>query len=527
MMKARSIETWLLGLLLVSSIPNTTYGMEVKTSLNQEQMSSLLTKFEQYAKETQQTWKVPGMAIAIVVDDRMVYAKGFGVKQVGGTDPVDPQTIFQIGSTSKAFTSALVAMQVDAGKMQWTDRVVDHLPDFMMYDPWVTREFQVWDLMAQHSGLAAYSGDLQAFVGYDRQHIIHSLRYIQPVSSFRTKFAYVNNLFLVAAALVEQQTDLTWEENVQKRIFDPLGMTESTMGLQAFQQTSNLATPHTLSGEEIIPLGKDWPFQNWVYTYGPAGGINSNVVDMSKWLQLHIGRGTFAGKKLISTDNIEFVHAPKTIIRAGEQAVQAQNQPLLGSGPLLGTGTYYAQGWIYIYDNPYPIVWHNGGTSGCKTVVAFVPEAGVGIVVLSNLDNTQVPEILAQWFFDHYFGTSDKDWNQIVLEQTQKAAKEKPPQSQQQSSPALPLSAYAGTYHNDVYGDVIVTPENGTLTMTIGPDKVKSLLEHQDRDTFVLTIPQAYDFNILATFDLVSDKAETLTIDMFKQEGSGVFQRVK
>ena len=174
----------------------------------------------------------------------MIYANGFGVKKQGEDDPVNENTIFQIGSTSKAFTAALVAMMVDEGKLNWKDKVIDYLPDFMMYDPWVTREFLIDDVMAQHSGMPGYASDLLSFIGFDRKHIIHSICYIQPISSFRSEFAYMNNLFLVAAALVEEISGKTWEENLRERILDPLGMNNTTYTQNGFVQSSNVAYLH-------------------------------------------------------------------------------------------------------------------------------------------------------------------------------------------------------------------------------------------------------------------------------------------
>lgn len=531
-MKTGLVKIGVLVLFLFGFIPDAAYSRSVNSGrssptnpmVTHAPLSSLLPKLEQYAEKTRQDWKVPGMAVAIVEQDKLVYAKGFGVKQVGGTDPVDPHTIFQIGSTSKAFTAALVALQVDAKKLQWSDRVVEHLPDFMMADPWVTRELQVWDLMAQHSGMASYAGDLQSFIGFDRQHIIHSLRYLKSVSSFRSEFAYVNNLFLVAAALVEKVTGSSWETNIEQQIFQPLGMTESSTTLQEFNSASNRAIPHAIQDDAIVPLGKDWPFQHWVYVYGPAGGINSNVIDMAKWLQLQLGQGKFAGKPLIGAENMNFLHSPKTIIVAGESAKKASE-----TNPLFGSGVYYAQGWLYVESKPYPLVWHNGGTTGCKTVVAFVPDAGVGIVVLSNLGGTEVPELLTQWFFDQYFAVSNKDWNQIVLKKVQKAkaaaaAKIAKPQ---RPSPALPFSAYTGTYRHDIYGEAIVTAKNGKLTLTLGPNKVKTQLHHYDRDTFtwVIDIPGFGEIS-LVRFNITAGKAATLTVEAFSNEGSGSFRRV-
>jgi CubicO group peptidase (beta-lactamase class C family) len=186
------------------------------------QQADRLGQLETFARTAQQQWDVPGMAIAIVKNDEVIYAKGFGVKRVGGTEPVDADTVFEIGSTSKAFTAAVVALQVDDGKVGWSDRVIDHLPAFEMRDPWVTREFQVADLMAQHSGMPAYAGDGMAFLGFPADYIVAHMKHLDPVTGFRSEFAYVNNLFLVAGDLARATSGKTWAENVQQRVFDPL-----------------------------------------------------------------------------------------------------------------------------------------------------------------------------------------------------------------------------------------------------------------------------------------------------------------
>ena len=302
-----------------------------------QQLQKILADFEKYAEQAQKDWQVPGLAIAIVADDKIIFAKGFGVKKVGGDDKVDENTIFQIGSTSKAFTAALVAMLMDEKQLAWQDRVVDRLDQFQMFDPWVTREFRVEDLMAQHSGLPPYAGDGQAFMGFDRAHIIHSLRYLKPVTSFRSQYAYQNGLFLVAAALVEKYTGKSWEDNLKARLFEPLGMSATTAGLEGLHQAKNVTFLHKKTGEKVEALPADWPDHNWVYVYGPAGGINSNVLDMTKWLRLQLGKGKFNGAQLISEANLDFLHTPKTI---------------MGTDP--SKMMYYCEAWLYQPFRPSP-----------------------------------------------------------------------------------------------------------------------------------------------------------------------------
>jgi CubicO group peptidase (beta-lactamase class C family) len=494
----------LMACLVVGGISTTQAQAEQSQKPTPKQLTKILADFEKYAEQARTNWQVPGMAIAIVQDDKIVYAKGFGVKKIGTADKVDEHTIFQIGSTSKAFTAALVAMSVDEKQFAWQDRVVDRLDQFQMFDPWVTREFQVHDLMAQHSGLPPHAGDGQAFMGFDRAHIIHSLRYLKPVTSFRSQFAYQNGLFLVAAALVEKYTGKSWEDNLKERLLEPLGMSATTAGLAGFQQAKNVTFLHKKIGDKVEAIPADWSDHNWVYIFGPAGGINSDVIDMTKWLRLQLGKGKFEGKQLISEANLQFLQTPKTI---------------MGSDP--AKMMYYCEAWLYQPFRPYPIVWHNGGTSGNKTMVAFMPEARVGIVVLSNLI-TELPEALAFQFFDLYFHNPPRDWSKVGLDKTKQAeAKEKPPQRPASPAPPLPLDRYAGTFSNPVYGQVTVTPEQDQLFMVIGLNKKKVQLHPFDRDSFTFDWPED---STPAVFSIGLDgRAESLSVDC---DGGAKFKRV-
>ncbi len=351
---------------------------------DERKTKQILAEFEDYAQRAMQEWQIPGMAVAIVADDMIIFAKGFGVKEVNGNDPVDTHTFFQIGSASKAFTAALVAMMVDEGKMAWKDKVIDHVPGFRMNDAWVTREFMIEDLLAQHSGMPPYAADFQAIAGFDRDHIMYSIRYIKPVSSFRSEFAYVNNLFLVAARTVENETGKIWEVNIRERIFDPLGMDESSMGRDSLVNSKKAATGHNIQKGKVTPVPKTL---NWPYIYGPAGGINSNVLDMAEWLRLQINDGMVDGNRLVSEENMNFIHTPKTITSLGK-----------------GDRMYYCESWVYEEMRPYPLVWHNGGTTGFHAFVGFWTEPKIGIVILTNESTNKLAEALPHYFNDLYFG---------------------------------------------------------------------------------------------------------------------------
>ncbi|MEQ8222117.1 MAG: serine hydrolase [Candidatus Eremiobacterota bacterium] len=495
-------------LLLSSAI----YATDYTKGPDSGKLKVILSDFEAYAKSGMTDWQVPGMAIAIVRGDEIIYQKTFGVMEAGKSDPVTEETLFQIGSTSKAFTSALVAMMVDEGKVKWDDKVINYLPDFMMYDPWVTREFTVTDLMAQRSGMPPYAADPLASFGYDRKYIIHNIRNIKPVGSFRGDFAYQNNLWLVAAELVEKLSGKSWEENIKERIFNPLAMNNSSTDMKSYTEGKNSAFTHTKINGKVTALPMDWPYMHWTYTYCPAGGINSDITDMANWLTFQVNNGIFKGKSIISEGNMNFIHSPKTF------APPMENQPLQS----------YCQGWIYRENTPCDIVWHNGGTSGFKTMIAIVPDAKIGIVVLSNLADTELPDSLAYRFFDMYFDRHERDWSGEYLAIEKK--KEDPanaPVAPKNPLPPMELTNYTGTYSNDIYGEITVAEKNKELIITIGPKNMNLFLKHRDRDTFTLSLADDSGQGF-ATFQTdYKSKAAVLTIDMLNKDGCGVFKRVK
>ena len=490
------------------------FAKENAPTVNAEKLKQVLADIDQYARKGMQDWQIPGMAIAIVQGDDVIFSKGFGVKDINAQGLVTEDTLFQIGSTSKAFTATLMAMLQDEGKFKWDEPVINYLPDFVLYDPWVTREFQVWDLMAQHSGLPGYSADSVIICGFDRPYVRSILRYIKPVSSFRAKYAYQNHLFLVAAELLEKLSGKSWEDNVRDRIFTPLGMTNSSVDMNSFQRAKDVALLHVKAKDKIIALPMDWEYLDWVYKYGPAGGINSNIKDMAKWLKFQINSGAVSGKQLVSKENMQFLRSPKTITGADFE----------------GRKAYYCQGWLYMENKPYPIIWHNGGTSGMKTMVAFIPEAKIGIVILSNLI-TSFPETLAFRFFDEYFGIPVKDVSSEMLAKEKKAiteAKAKLPKRPVNPSAAMPLEKYSGNYSNPVYGEIKIEVKDGALVATIGPRHVQLFLKHWDRDMFSVSWPNFDwdDSGVFAGFE-VNPKGDitNLTIDAFNQDGCGVFER--
>ena len=480
-------------------------------------IDELVQKFEPYVENSRQEWGTPGLAVAIVIGDEVAYSHGFGVRQVGGQEPVTPETIFQVGSISKSFTSALVGQLVDEQKLNWTDPVVNTVPGFQMYDPWVTREFTVEDTMSQRSGMEPYAGDILAFLGRDRDQIVDAIRYIKPVTSVRSQFAYVNNLWLVAAKILEAKTGQTWEENVRQRIFEPLAMTSTTAGFDAFYNAPNHATPHMRGADGLTPLSRDWPFAAWVYTYGPAGGINSNVLDMARYARLQL-QGTVDGKNFLSQAALDHLHAPHIYVGGTNKS------PASGVGE---TGNFsYCLGWIRQQRDPHPIVWHNGGTSGSKAVIGLLPDSDVAIVVLSNFADTELPESLMYKFYDLYLERPEQDYSANFLKAHMARISAARPVRPSPAAPPQGLGSYAGSYQNPVYGEVKVTVDGDGLRAVLGP-RVTMKFRPWNRDTFVFDdFINPADEPQFATFQLDNGgKVQALKIDCLYSSPGGLFQR--
>jgi len=503
-------------LVLFIFIAGGAFAQDKITKPTDENLKKILADFDQYAAKARADWKIPGMAIGIVQDGRLIFARGFGVKTSGGKDPVTKNTIFQIGSTSKAFTATLAAMMVDEGKFKWDDKVIDHLADFRMYDPWVTREFQVVDLMSQRSGMPAYAADALYILGFDRPYVKKAIRHIKPVTSFRSQYAYQNGLWLVAADLIEKYTAKTWEQALQERLFNPLGMSYSSADKQSFLNAKDVSSLHVSEGDKIITLPKNWEFLDWSYTAGPAGAINSNVVDMAKWLAFQMDNGKVNDKQLVSMAGMQVVHSPKTIVNLGSDVHK---------------NIFYCLGWLYMEHSPFPIIWHNGGTA-MKTMVAYVPEQKIGIVILSNYV-TQLPELLAFRFFDQYAGKPAKDLSAEALaelERMKKEEKTRKPVTPKNPLPAMSLGKYAGDYYNDVYARISISIVNGNLILVMGPKQVKMALRPWDKDVFAMhwlgDSPGAESG--FAAFQVdPQGKVTGVTIDFLNQDNDlGIFKRM-
>ncbi|MCC6928140.1 MAG: serine hydrolase [Gemmatimonadaceae bacterium] len=463
-------------------------------------------KLDAYVAATMKAWKVPGIALAIVKDDSLVYAKGYGTRTVGKDETVDANTIFAIGSSSKAFTAALVAMAVDEGKMKWDEKVSAYLPGFAMYDNYASRELTVRDALSHRSGLAR--GDFAWYIGgFDRADLLRRVRYLAPTWSFRSTFGYQNLMYLAAGEAVAAVERASWDDQIRTKIFAPLGMTSSSTSVTALAGRPNVATPHYLLNDTLLTV----QYKN-IDNIAPAGSINSNVRDMAQWVRLQLGRGKFAGKQLITTGNHGDMWLPNTHIR-----LEGPTGRFLAPGANLAS---YGMGWFLQDFNGRLAVHHGGNIDGMSAMVAMLPDEKLGVVVLTNLNGTPAPESIFPYVFDLYTRDTPRDWNAEYLKMlaplTEAGKKAEAAMEKARiagTRPSLEAAKYAGTYNDSLYGDVVVTARDGALRLQFG--RFGGTLEHWNYDSFRVVLDNRTLGKPMATFMIdAAGKPSELRLDI-------------
>jgi CubicO group peptidase (beta-lactamase class C family) len=432
----------------------------------EQRITELAPALEAYVAKNMQEFDLPGMAIGIVAGDRLVYAKGFGVREKGGA-PVDPTTIFQIGSTTKAFLATTLAIAADRRTLAWNDRIVDLYPEFQMRDAWVTREFRVFDLLAQRSGLPAYANDALGILGYDEATLIRSLRYIEPASSFRSSFAYTNITHMLAGRIVAAREGVPdWNALLKRDLLDPLGMRATTTSAAAIEAAPNHAEGYLYdpAGSTKVPFTQTFP-----YDFAGAGDINSSIEDMQHWLRLQLNDGTIDGKRIVSAGSLAYVRMPKVSIT---------------------DRVTYALGWVIAGTPNGTVVWHNGGTTAFGAYVGLQLDRKLGIVVLSNQTNVGLPDAIGAWAMDRLMGNPDVDHAAAALANARAKAADA---AKQFAKPAEPqpfpnLALLAGTYNNPAFGRAEIRSDAGGLVMRLVVTGAEFRLEPWDGAVMTATL---------------------------------------
>lgn len=440
-----------------------------------------LRRLDAFIDQTQREWPVPGLAVVVVKDGRTALLKGYGVRELGSAEPVDEHTLFAIASNTKAFTSAALAMLVEEGALGWDDPVRQHLPYFQLYDPFVSQEMRVRDLLSHRSGLGTYSGDLLWYgTGYSAAEVVERARHLPATGSFRASYGYSNLMFIAAGEVVAAASGVPWAEFVRRRILEPLEMERTVTSVSSLAAVGNVAAPHKNGTDGVHPI----PWYNWD-AMAAAGGIISSASDMGRWLELQLNHGEMDGKRLFAEESsweMWSLHTPMRLpaaSRTGDASTHFRG---------------YGLGWNLSEDRGRLVVSHGGGYDGMFSRVVLVPEEGLGMAVLTN-SMTGVGTVITDAVLDAYLGGGPERSRSGEMLQRFRTSLEEMEARQgrflaervEGTSPSLPLSGYAGTYGGPMYGDATVTQENGRLVLRLlpNPDLVADLT-HLHYDTFLV-----------------------------------------
>lgn len=494
-------------------------GFSATADAQRSKSANPLAGLDAYIEKAIQDHQVPGLAIAVVRNDSVIFARGFGVRKLGSPERVDENTLFAIGSASKSFTAASIAMLVDDGKVKWDDPATKYLPGFQMYDPYVTRELTIRDLLSHRSGLTR--GDLMWYgSSFSRQDILDRVRYLKPTWSFRSTFGYQNIMYLAAGEVTARTSGMSWDDFIQRRIFQPLGMSASNTSTRALAGQANVAQPHSKIDDTVRVV----PYRN-IDNIAPAGSINSNVTDMARYVRFQLNGGKWNDKTLITGGNHAEMWTPHTVI------------PLVGFWKAVAPGAHlgaYGLGWFLQDYRGRLVVQHGGNIDGMSANVALLPEEKTGVVVLTNLNGAVIASVLAYRVFDQFLGAPLGDHSGDALKfiaaaekQGKEAMANVEKQRKQGTKPSLALSEYAGTYSDSMYGELKVSNQGNALQVVYGPT-FDGTLEHWHYDTFrsvwkdrglgkamvTFTVdatgkPSKLDVEGLAEFKRVPDKADT------------------
>ena len=438
-----------------------------------ERLQEAMKNLEGLAAKTIEAKGTPGLAIAIVHRDQVIYTKSFGVREAGKPELIDPNTVFQVASMSKPITSTVLAALVGEKKVGWDDRVSDHDVTFVMYTPYVTRELRLRDLLCHRSGLPDHAGDLLEDMGYSKAEVLRRLRYQPPSSSFRAGYAYNNFGYSEAAYAAAKGVGAEWNQVAQQALFKPLGMKSTSYAFADYEAAKNRAKLH------VLVDGK-WTAKNTRQpdAQAPAGGASSTITDLTRWMRLHLASGKFEGKQIIDEAALAETRTPQVVT---------------GFMPEQGRVASYGLGWNVIDQRGGLIVANHSGefSMGVRTQASLIPAEELGIAVLSNSAPNGVPEGLTESFFDWALdGKLQRDWMGFANQQFElMVAHDLAQTSDFSKAPTdrgapLDLAAYAGKYQNDYFGVIEIAEQGGKLTLGLGPKLERFALTHWDRDVF-------------------------------------------
>ena len=473
-------------------------------------LAAKLAGFDAYVEGVRREFDVPGIAVAIVKDGKIVLERGYGPREVGKPQPVDANTLFAIASNTKAFTSASLSILADEGKLSLDDRVVDHLPWFRMSDAYVTNEMRIRDLLVHRSGLGLGAGDLLYWPGtdYSTEEVARRLRNVPLTGKFRGQYAYDNILYGVAQLVIEQASGMKYEQFLRTRIFQPLGMEHTRFNSDYLKAGDNVATGYAKADfKDLQPA----PRMSWGNVSG-AGGVYSSVHDMSKWMRMQLAGGAYTDKdgttqRLFSEKRQQEMWSIVTPMNIGKPAVPAL-------APAVPNFAGYGEGWNLTDYRGHKLVWHTGGWPGMVSRLTLVPDRKAGVIVLTSQEVGAAFNAVTLRALDALLGAPDTDWTAAYAAAVAKQHGDADTDWQKHQAarakdapPSLPLAKYAGTYRDPWYGDVTIKDEGGKLVLRFGhtADLVGEIQPWQ-HDTFVVRWRQRWlNADAFLTFALNPD----------------------
>jgi CubicO group peptidase (beta-lactamase class C family) len=448
-----------------------------------------LAGLDVYIEAAMQQWQVPGLAIAVVRNDTVIYERGFGVREQGRSEPVDEHTLFAIASTTKAMTVAGLGMLVDEGRLDWDDAVAKYLPGLQIGDAYVTRELTVRDLLTHRTGIAR-SDNLWIAGPFDRAEVLRRARYLPQSNAFRTTYGYQNIMYIAAGELLGAVAGMSWDEFMEERVFRSLGMRRSTTRADVVATRDNVASSHIRVDGQVEAVER----RNYD-NIGGAGAAFSSVHEMAQWLRMHLNGGTYRGMRLLDEATLREIHSPQTVMRSDTV------------GRRLFPTTHfraYGLGWNLQDYHGRKLVHHSGSLNWTRTHVGMVPEEGIGVVVIANLSSSNLQHALMYRVFDALMNIAPTDWSAEYLALANRSGgsvTDADDTRVRDTTPSLALADYAGRYTSELYGDLQLALEDGQLVLRYAPDYIADL-EHWHHDTFRARWRRRGFGSALATFAL-------------------------
>jgi CubicO group peptidase (beta-lactamase class C family) len=473
--------------------------------------SGPLAGLDAYIESAMRDWQVPGLAIAIVRNDSVIHARGYGVRRLGTEEPVDANTLFAIASTTKAMTVAALGMLVDDGVVRWDDPVSDHLPGFTLGDAWITRQLTVRDMLTHRAGLAR-SDNLWIAAPFDRPEILRRAREL-PIDGFRAGYGYNNIMYIAAGELVAAAGGTSWDEFLERRLFTRLDMRRTTSRAAVVDRSANVATAYSRADGDFVAMDRR-DYDN----IGGAGAVWSTVGDLAQWLRLQLNGGVFEGDTLLRPATLREMHTPQVVVRSDSVSERMFPDTHFRA---------YGLGWLLHDYHGRKLVHHSGSINYTRTQIGMIPSEGIGVVVIANLSTSNAQTAIMYRVLDALLGLPARDWSgeyrTLAVRSEENSARQLRETEAARiagTHPALALTDYAGVYAHDVFGDVSISVEAGRLVLRYAPD-YEADLEHWHHDTFRAVWRRTGFGRAFVTFSLDS-RARAAALDL---EGFGTFRR--